>query len=129
MHPRCLSTSRVHFVATSKNSLTCRVIRNTFLVENICYFLAVTGVKMFEKPHGRTASFVLLICILTSSAIANDSASRHVKKKPSAKKKVSLIIKGAVWGPSPEVADAAAKRVEFGPDVQSYLKGSKYRLL
>ncbi|MEP7148679.1 MAG: hypothetical protein ABI857_07325 [Acidobacteriota bacterium] len=65
----------------------------------------------------------VVVCIVASSAVVNAWGPRRSKKDG------ALIIKAAPWGPSQEEADAGARRVERSAEVQSFLNGTKYRLL
>lgn len=78
---------------------------------------------MFGKLRYAVTVSSVVFCVLVSSAMADRSAPRRPKKEG------SLIIKAAPWGPSQEVTNIAAQRVEQSAEVQSFLKGAKYRLL
>ncbi|MEO8572327.1 MAG: hypothetical protein ABI481_00035 [Pyrinomonadaceae bacterium] len=78
---------------------------------------------MSVQPRYLAAASVMLIFVLVSCAMAKYSGPRGSKKKG------GLIIKAAIWGPSQEEANAAARRVENSPAVQSFLNGVRYRLL
>ncbi|HEX8734136.1 MAG TPA: hypothetical protein VF721_02360 [Pyrinomonadaceae bacterium] len=66
----------------------------------------------------------LSICLSAGVSAAHELAPKKPKRASQ-----SVNIKITPWGPAQEAVDAAVQRVERSSEVQSLLKGAKYRLL
>jgi hypothetical protein len=66
----------------------------------------------------------LVLTLLTGAVVAGENNTKRTKRAEQ-----RLDIKVTAWGPTQEMLDAAKVRVERSAELQSLLKGAKYRLL
>ncbi|HEY0427458.1 MAG TPA: hypothetical protein VGC76_06595 [Pyrinomonadaceae bacterium] len=79
---------------------------------------------MLKKINRVFFGLGLVCCLVVSAAAAGENTAGKRTKRAE-----QLQIKVVPWGPTQEVFDAAKARVESSAELQTQLKGAKYRLL